>query len=108
MAKRNRKPAVYANNIVPVVGMGATYGIGSDRYAYTITTVNKTGKSIKVIQCNPIFTDGKITGYDESYEPGVGTTFTLRKNGYFYAKGSKAKYGALVIGHRSYYMDPHF
>ena len=108
MAKRKRKAAVYANGIAPVVGMGATYGIGSDRYSYTITSVNKTGKTIKAMPANPIFENGKLLGFDESYAAGEGTVYTLRKDGYFYAKGSKSRYGALVIGHRSYYMDPHF
>lgn len=106
--RKVKKAAVYANGIIPVVGMGATYSIGSDRYAQTITAVNKTGKTIMVVHSNPIYKDGKIEGYDERYEPGTGTVYTLRHNGYFHAKGSKAKYGYLSIGTRNQYMDPHF
>lgn len=107
-AKRIKKAAVYANGVAPVVGMGATYSIGSDRYPYTITEVNKTGKTIKARQTNPIIENGKILGYDESYTAGEGTVYTLRHNGYFYAKGCKAAHGSLSIGIRNYYMDPHF
>ncbi len=107
-SRKVRKEAVYANGIIPVVGMGATYSIGSDRYAQTITAVNKTGKTIKVVHSNEIYENGKLVGYDDSYTPDTGTVYTLRKNGYFHAKGSKAKYGYLSIGNRNSYRDPHF
>jgi hypothetical protein len=115
--RKVKKAAVYANSITPVVGMGATYSIGSDRYAQTITAVNKTGKTIMVVGANSIYTkhtnlkpnEGQtLIGYDESFTPNTGTVYTLRKNGYFHAKGSKAKYGYLTIGQRNTYMDPHF
>lgn len=103
-----KKAAIYAKGIVPVVGMGATAGYGSDRYPYTVTAVNKTGKTIKVIQTNPIWENGKIIGYDESYQPNTGAIYTLRKDGYFYHKGGKARGGAMCLGYRSYYQDPSF
>ena len=49
-----------------------------------------------------------MVNYDDSYTPDTGTVYTLRKNGYFHAKGSKAKYGYLSIGNRNSYRDPHF
>lgn len=107
-SRKVRKEAVYANGIIPVVGMGATYSIGSDRYAYTITAVNKTGKTIKAMHSNEIYENGKLVGYDETCIPDAGQVYTLRHDGYFYAKGSKAKYGCLCIGHRNSYRDPHF
>ena len=115
--RKVKKAAVYANGITPVVGMGATYSIGSDRYAKTVTAVNKSGKTIKVVSAASIYTTKKnlkphecqeLIGYDESFTPDSGNVYTLRHDGYFYAKGSKARYGCLVLGHRNTYRDPHF
>ena len=107
--KRNRKPAVY-DGAIPVIGIGATMSVGSDCYPYTVTSINKSGKTITAVQTWPNHdSEGKITGYVESFEPGAGSVFTLRKNGTFYQKGSSIKYtGALHIGHRTYHQDPHF
>lgn len=99
--------------LIPVVGMGATYYIGSDRYPYTIIAVNKTGKTICVQRDKAT----PAEGYDYyskqvyNYTPnllGDIEVYTLRKNGRFYRQGETSKYGCLVIGKRNQYQDPSF
>ncbi len=117
--KRIRKIAQYKDNIKPIIGIGATYSIGSDCYPYTIVSINKSGKTIgltgDLYEANKngaipfdyyanqdyVYTSVPVTKDNVSYA-------TLRKNGYFYFKGSGSKHGAIIIGHRRHYSDPSF
>jgi len=106
----------------PVVGMGATFLVGSDRYAATIVEViEKNGTFIIGIQHD----DAKVTNGaggtgGEEYE------FTPNTNGYIsyfrakidqkwrgVEKSEKGRWvlrdcGGLAIGYRSHYRDPSF
>ena len=117
--KRIKKDAVYADNIKPEIGMGVTCGSGSDRYPYTVVAINKTGKTIKITSDSyqfirnvpeKIVFDRYEGHYEYTSHMGVeyAREYSLRKDGHFYPKGSKARYGAAYLGSRSYYQDPSF
>lgn len=100
--------------IIPVVGMGATYGIGSDRYPYTVVNViseNKvevTADDYKRTDNNGAFSE------DQSYEyvtrwDAPRLTLTRRKNGKWFPVGQKMeRWGGYHVGHRNAHYDPHF
>jgi hypothetical protein len=70
------------------VGDGATYCIGSDRYAGTIIEVSPSGKTVL---------------FQKERNPnGSVTTFTLRRDGTYKAVGMT--YATLIPGK----LDPHF
>ena len=88
--------------IAPEIGMGATYNIGSDSYAYTISKVNRTGKTIEVKA-------DVRKGEDFIPNPNAkARIFTMRKSGYFQEKGADGRSGYLTIGVRKEYRDPSF
>lgn len=102
---------------VPVVGMGASYGAGSDSYPATVVEVSKSGKTLWITD------DSVVVGgewKEGEYEADLYTTvsnmdgarreYTLRKNGRWILKGcpQSAYYMALSLGRRSYRQDPHF
>jgi hypothetical protein len=103
-------------NIVPEVGMGATYCINSDCYPYTIVEIIND----KTIICQqdrhfPDDSDGKYDYYSNqkyTYKSNLDapkTIFTLRKNGVWIKKGEKIRnFGYISIGHRHCYQDPSF
>lgn len=103
--------------IVPEVGMGASYGAGSDSYPATIVSVSKSGKSLEIVEDSVLVT-GEWNEGEYSPETFVTMadpeaprrTYTLRKNGRWILKGQPitAYYMALSIGRRSYRQDPHF
>ncbi len=76
------------NNIV--VGMPATYHIGSDSYGGTIVDIKRNGRTLV---------------FQLTYQR-VAEEFTLRKSGTFYAKGSNCGY--LTLGVAEDYRDPSF
>lgn len=82
----------------PVVGMPATYGIGSDRYAYTVTEV-LSAKRIKLAR------DRDRRGL---YLPGEGepVVATLRKDGRWREVGASC--GSFLLGERETHLDPSF
>jgi len=96
---------------VPVVGMGATILMFSDRHAATVIEVSADKKTIVIQQDKAVRTDknGMSESQDYRFEPntnGPTTTYTLRKNGTFVTKGSGMRNGGIVrIGSRSEYRD---
>lgn len=102
--------------IVPVVGMAASYGAGSDSYPATIVEVSANGKRLWITR-DEVITGEWNTG---EYEAKTYTTlpnpdgerreYTLRKNGKWIPKGieQSAYYMALSLGVSSYRQDPHF
>lgn len=105
------------NLITPAVGMGATYCIGSDRYAGTIVHVSPSGREVsfqKDHATNIAPPEERCIGgtQDYSYEPNHFAdvrVYTLRKNGRWVLKGcSMVGFGTLSIGARNHYMDPSF
>lgn len=77
-------------NITPEVGMPATFGIGSDRYAMIVTAVKLKGRL--VVATRP--------------EGGMSREFTLRPNGRYVSKGQTS--GSLSLGVAKDYLDPSF
>lgn len=99
--------------VIPEVGMGATYGIGSDCYPYTIVEV-KSRTTILVRADDYQRTDNNGYGGHQEYDyypnPEAGLeTVTLRKNGRWVKKGYSMNSGCgnVYIGYRRAYYDPH-
>ena len=99
--------------ITPVVGMGATEYVGSDRYPNTIVKVI-TPKKIIVQRDNFTRTDKiRLTKEQEYVYSRNGeasfVTVSLRKNGRWVTEGQKANGGiGFEIGYRRAYLDPSF
>jgi len=97
-----------SRNATPEVGKGATIIMWSDRHACTISSVSKSGKTLKVIEDESIRVDknGMSDQQDYEYRPGKGgeQVFTLRKNGAWVAAGCKSG-PRLSIGFRDTYYD---
>lgn len=100
--------------VVPVVGMPATVGIGSDSYPYTVTAVSASGKSI-TLQRNryKAAADSNYFGqqkyeYSDEYQ-GEAEVWTLRTDGKWRRKGTEKGSGYyLCLGFRRAHSDPHF
>lgn len=106
-----------SNTTFPVVGMGATYCIGSDRYAGTIIHVHKNGRELawqadSVQNVAPASERqwGGTQKYEYQSNPQAEIEiYTLRKNNRWVQKGRPIRgYGNLWIGERDHYMDPCF
>jgi len=81
------------NITLPVVGMPATYCIGSDCYAGSIVDVSPSGR---------------IVGYSDKGSKKV-QGFSLRKNGRWYPIGCAiGQGGSLRLGVAEDYRDPSF
>lgn len=115
--------SLYYANGGAEVGMGATIAGYSDRAAYTIVAVNATG-TVLTLQADhavldasfkPDFQPGGFSGHvsnqndqSYSYRPNPNATMLkvrLRKDGRFYAAGSKSP---VTIGIRSAFYDYNF
>jgi hypothetical protein len=106
-----------ATAIVPVVGMGASFGAGSDSYPATVVEVSKSGKRLWITQDSVVVAGEWAEGEDEaslyttvSNMDGARREYTLRKNGRWILAGCemKAHYMALTLGVRRYRQDPSF
>ena len=113
----NATAAAAKTAIVPVVGMGASFGAGSDSYPATVVSVSKSGKKIGIQQ------DAVVVGgewKEGEYEADLYTTipntealvefYTLRDNGRWIRVGNPkhAHWASLSLGVRRYRQDPHF
>lgn len=101
------------HSTVPRPGMGATQGVGSDRYPYTIVSVAPNGRTLWARRCEFVRTDKNGMSESQSYDyfdDGVspGKEYTLRKNGRWVSKGQPMSSQGLWPGHRAAYMDPSF
>jgi hypothetical protein len=113
MATKQDTPAA----LTPAVGMGAYRPIGSDRYAYTIVRVSKSGREICARQCNALridsehaFSDAQRYAFAEDDDATI-ERYTLRRSGRWVLKGhpDKPNQGTrLHIGERRAYQDPTF
>lgn len=99
----------------PQIGMGATLGVGSDRYPYTIVEVSKSKKRIGVRRDNYTRLDGRgpyTENQEYEYHQTQGAAeeyYTLRENGRWVREGESMRGGSSMgIGQRRYYQDPHF
>lgn len=92
---------------MPVVGEGATELMWSDRHAYTVTWVSKSGKTFRARQDKAIRTDSN--GWSESqtyrFEPNPnGSEVTVR----WTKRGWRNKGTGFKLGERDEYCDPSF
>lgn len=106
------RPARSSEEVTPKVGMGATQGVGSDRYPFTVVEVINDRKI--VVQGDSYRrTDSNGLSESQSYEytpnpDAQRIVVTKRKNGRWYEQGQPMGHGAFNIGHRSAYQDPSF
>lgn len=101
--------------VIPVVGMGASYGAGSDSYPATIVEVSSNGKTIWVTEdlYKPTKDFDFYSNQSYTYKSNMGGArrcYTLRKNGLFILEGASlnSHWMSLSIGIRRYYQDPSF
>lgn len=100
--------------VIPVIGMGASGGHGSDCYPYTIVSVSKDGKKIEVTRDE----HKPAPGYDyysnqvhtfTSNMDGAREMYRLRKNGRWVRASEPMRGGSSIsLGFRKYYQDPSF
>lgn len=96
----------YLRPLVP--GTGATYRIGSDRYAVTVIAVSPGGQKITTRDDRAIRTDNngisELQDYRYERNPvGEIRTFYRDRNGQY---GNKTRGGSLWLGVRHAYSDP--
>lgn len=95
----------------PFVGMGATVYGYSDRYAATVTAVNKTGKTIELTEDTVTKWDPWPSGYGTAFAPNptgrkwVATLRTVKGGKVWRTKGVG---DGVTLGTRAAYRDPHF
>lgn len=99
----------------PVVGMGATIVMWSDRRAVTVIGVTRDhGYDTVRVQFDKVTrtdTNGMSEAQSYSYEPdpdGAIRVYTLRKNGRWVRRGETMSGETLLIGHREEYYDYSF
>lgn len=103
-----------SKSVTPKVGDGGTLLMWTDRHAGTILWVSEDGKTLKWTpdKCTRNDKNGMSDSQSYTYETvnsiEKSTTFTLRKNGKWIAKGQTMKGNTLSIGHRSEYYDYSF
>lgn len=107
--------------VTPEVGMGATMGCGSDRYAATIVEVKEFGSGARKGQPRAVLIrldtsvvvkgstqDGSAVWQHTPDDSGPVREFTIRPNGKWVQKGQSVRFGTrLGFGHRDAYQDPH-
>lgn len=103
----------HAHDIKPVVGMGTSRAIGSDRHPGTIVSVSEDLKRIGVSDCYYVRVDKNGMSESQRYkffeisDPSRSMRmFTLRKNRRYVSRGHSMQTGQSVsIGHRDAYYD---
>lgn len=96
--------------VTPVVGMGATILMYTDRHPATVVEVVNVRKIIiQEDKATRIDENGMSDSQTYTYEPDATSprrTFTLRKNGYWIEEGDNMKNGQhIALGHRRKYYD---
>jgi len=96
---------------IPSLGMGASYGVGSDRYPCTVTEVSRTGHRVVTRDALATLIGGSVLDGTAVYEyavnpDGIECIWTLRRDGSYRQLGCKAT--SLSIGEYRKYLDPSF
>lgn len=96
----------------PEVGMGATFGVGSDRYPYTVIQVTNDRKVVLQADHYKLI-GGSSQSENQIYEYtpdpfGTVVIATLRVNGRWVRKGQDKHSPGFYIGDRRAYRDPCF
>lgn len=100
--------------VVPIVNMGLTMGVGSDRYSYTITEVINERKIVAqkdhAVCVSGNSHNSEMQTWEHTPNPNAPeVTFTKRKNGRWVPVGQGMNSGCYAaIGFRNSYRDPHF
>jgi hypothetical protein len=97
------------------IGMGCSFGAGSDSYPATIVAIENNGKTIYVTNDSHTPKEGfdyysnQVYDYSTNWDA-PRTCYTLRKNNRYIRKGAKMKdyWCGIGIGIRRHYHDPHF
>jgi len=98
--------------VVPTVGMGATYFVGTDRYPYHVKEVI-SAKEVVLQGAHGRRTDNNGQSESQQYEitpnpEGETVTVTLRKNGRWIKKGEPLGRSCYLLGEAQKYLDPSF
>lgn len=109
---RNLKGFKREGSVEPLVGMGATYTIGSDRYPYTIIAVSASGKRCTIQQDETKRMDKNGMSEQQTYRfipnpEAEKKVISLRQDGRWREVGSGGA-GFYTIGDRDCYRDPSF
>jgi hypothetical protein len=96
---------------IPSPGMGASYGVGSDRYPCTVTEVSRTGHRVTTRDALATLIEGSVLDGTAVYEyamnpEGSERVWTRRRDGSYRQLGCKATF--LNIGEYRKYLDPSF
>lgn len=95
-----------------IIGFGATYGVGSDRYPYTIVDVLSNNK-IVVQADNAVRTDSNGFSENQTWEMTPNPearkiVLRLRKNGKWVENGKSLNSCGFHLGERKRYDNPSF
>lgn len=97
----------HLNHDAPTPGMGGTMFYFSDRHAFTISRVSKSGKSAWIVMDKETRTDknGMSESQTYSYEEGEGSEIEVRlsTNGQWYQGGRNGR--KVAFGSRDTYYD---
>lgn len=103
----------HSKPLAPLVGMGVTICLYTDRHAGTILKVADNGKRFWFKQDKAIRTDKNSMSESQEYrfEPNPDSELQearLGKDGRWYTTGGKRNGTSIVVGHRSEYYDYSF
>lgn len=90
------------------LGQPCTIGIGSDRYAATVSWVSWSGRRIRIVRCDSALNPDGSCSYETNFN-NPEEEWSLRKDGRFLPKGATKRSGYyLILGKRDSYLDPSF
>jgi hypothetical protein len=98
--------------IQPTVGMGATQQVGSDRYPYTVVSLDNS-RYVIVQADKATLIEGSTISEHQVYEytrdpSGTTRILSFRKNGRWVTMGQNMNSELWNIGNRNAYRDPSF
>jgi hypothetical protein len=94
---------------LPIIGMGVTFGYGSDRYPGTVTRVSDTGASFWFTRDGYKRTDKNGLSEMQQYEYTPDPEGVEHRASLSLTRGAYRRQGAYIaLGYRQAYMDPHF